>query len=1103
MAKTLLTNVHLINWYGFNNVTIPIGENFTLIAGENESGKSTILDAIRYGFIGDSEFNKSSSNNNERTIVSYTRCLTNVDTMEFARPVEKYPNLTSHIALEYYDEINKKYFVLGIIIETNSTNNCQTYGYALENKKLESLDFTYKFGESTFVYNYSEFQKEYGIKLMNKRDSMTKFMQMTGLKFSGQSLRKFQRKLRAIMSYNPKAKIEEFIKESVLEEHNVKFDKLKESKKSIDKINKTLERINKEISLLDDILDDYKEYENITTTLKVDDIKIIYKELKTYKSNIEDYEKTFDINETIIEEKNRIIKEQKENYLKIENIYEDAKEQLKNDDAAKAIEDEKRKVNSLKNECDKYRMLKETLEKFQSNVHMMLKSLYDHKKFVEDEEILEELTKEQIDYGKKVHAVAKLKDVIRGFRDEVLKNGYEINNQLQEIQKKISECNKKIDNYNKNKFDYSKQKENQYLLQEINNEFKRRNLSTEAKLACEYVVKVDEEWRDSIEALFNIHRYSIIVEPKYFHIANEVLDKSEHKHVEIVNSPLLMSKKIEIVKDSLMNYLDIKNEVALQYFSYFLGRVHAVNIEDVSNYENAISKECKLSRNMSVTFLNKKKIIGAYALGQEAIKLNLSKVQKELENLENQEKDILKEKNNNKILNNQLKEYLEIFKEYDYDSYKKYRETSEQIDFSKKNLEELEKALKNNLEYWTLKERVDKLLTEKNEISDNIDALKKEIARVSFDNEQLKKDIESEKFKKKIDEEKLANYMPMNRSLIERAQKEYDAFIKGDSKLGLMKNEVKKKEKERAGELNIQILTKQNEYNNLKNEEDRLPFGIDNEGKYIARRNQIWIDNKEEVQNKLREQTSNYERIFKNEFVLNVYNNACSAKQDLLDINKELRKLNFESKYAFKVEFLQDSSDYAKVLRYAEYLTKTNKISNGQTMFETLYGFEEGEIEEREKEIEEIINKIINKNDEESIHKFADYRNYMSYEIIINNDNIIDGKLSKQSGYNSGAGTQIPYTLILSAALSMIYNARINSTRLVFIDEPFEKMSQYNVKVMLKFFESQDFQVIFCAADKLESIGSECDVLIPVLKIKSNNMQIGKVKFYKELVNNG
>ena len=71
--------------------------------------------------------------------------------------------------------------------------------------------------------------------------------------------------------------------------------------------------------------------------------------------------------------------------------------------------------------------------------------------------------------------------------------------------------------------------------------------------------------------------------------------------------------------------------------------------------------------------------------------------------------------------------------------------------------------------------------------------------------------------------------------------------------------------------------------------------------------------------------------------------------------------------------------------------------------------------------------------------------------------------------------------------------------KLQFIDEPFEKMSDHNIKLMLDFFKNQNFQVIFCAPpNKLESIGSECGVIIPVLKITNDNMQIGKVKFHEQ-----
>ena len=61
------------------------------------------------------------------------------------------------------------------------------------------------------------------------------------------------------MAYNPAAKIQEFIRESVLEEHDVNFEKLKDAKKNIEQINSRLELIEEEIGDLDAILKDYAE----------------------------------------------------------------------------------------------------------------------------------------------------------------------------------------------------------------------------------------------------------------------------------------------------------------------------------------------------------------------------------------------------------------------------------------------------------------------------------------------------------------------------------------------------------------------------------------------------------------------------------------------------------------------------------------------------------------------------------------------------------------------------------------------------------------------------------------------------------------------------
>ena len=148
MSKIGLREVKLINWYGFINENIPLSENMTLITGENESGKSTILDAIKYAYTGDYKFNEATSKNNtgtgKRNLVSYTRCLLDPSAGIYARPADKMPSVFTHIALEYYDEINQNSFVLGVVLETAAADIKTSEWYAAEKKTLKDLDFTYE-----------------------------------------------------------------------------------------------------------------------------------------------------------------------------------------------------------------------------------------------------------------------------------------------------------------------------------------------------------------------------------------------------------------------------------------------------------------------------------------------------------------------------------------------------------------------------------------------------------------------------------------------------------------------------------------------------------------------------------------------------------------------------------------------------------------------------------------------------------------------------------------------------------------------------------------------------------------------------------------------
>lgn len=1103
MNKTILRNIHLVNWYGFSNRTIPVSENLTLISGENECGKSTILDAIKYAYTGDTQFNKATSGYNtgvgKRNLVSYTRCLVDASAGIYARPADKIPVVYTHIALEYFDQINENPFVLGVVIETAVTDIRGTHWYALDGKTIADISFVYEEDSLTKPYDALGFQKKYGVQMKTKKEGITLFMQMTGLKLPYQEVPKYQRKLRNIMAYNPAAKIQEFIKESVLEEHDVNFDKLKEAKKNIEQINGSLEQINQELQDLDSILADYDEHDKKAFQLKIDDIKIKYEDLVKCQRAIREAEEFIKKSSITCETLEKRIEEQDQEIDDIDKTYSETRRALHDLDVSKAIEASKQLIETYEKQLTKLNDEKEKLEIFQQKMQEMIVQLSEMGVTLQNDNILGQLTSRSLEAAEKQRFIDSLKEEIQECRDQLIEKNTLLKKELEIVQNECTEQNNIIESCNKNRMDDSNVREQIELIKEINRELQKHGINEEAHMAYEYVIELkDENWRNAIEAFLGRHRYAVIVSKEAFAVANAVLDKSKYRYAELVNTMRLMTREMDCEEDSVFHYLSIQNKTAANYFKFWLGRIHAVNLANVPDYDNAMSMEGKLSRNMAVTYINTRRI-NSYCLGSQAIELNKRAAERKLHELEKAEKQILSEQRNLQDKSKNLQAGLAYFKEFNLDSHKEWTAVSIDLNNEKGHYRELLEAQKNNVEFMTLNERVSvlgkQLDRKKNERAENIK--QKTILETTVS--EKKKLVKDYKVKEAAKQEELNEERIVSNSAVEKAIEEYDQFLSGDNPNGgLMVRATKERVDRRVRQLEGEINGKQQTYNNRKQEVDKLPVGLAYEADYQRRRGKIWIDDLQGIQQKLKEQTVTYERIFKREFVLNIYHTAKDAKDDISDINKELRKLRFSTRYQFDVKMLSDNSDYAKILRYAEYLQETNNMSDGQMTFTSLMGYESDEVETREREIRNIINKIIDHNDTAEIKKFADYRNYMSYEIIINNDEVKDGKLSKQVGYNSGAGTQIPYTLILSAALSMLYNVRVNSVRLIFIDEPFEKMSDHNIKLMLDFFKNQNFQVIFCAPpNKLESIGSECGVIIPVLKISNDNMQIGEIKFHE------
>lgn len=1098
----LLKQVRLVNWYAFSNITVPVGF-FTLIAGKNGNGKSVLLDAIKYAVYGDTVFNKSSENKGSRTISSYTRGLLDATAGTYIRPADKVPNVYTHIVQEYYDDVEEKYFLLGTVIETNTANNCQALRYVADRTSMAQMEHVYSDNGRLLPYSATELQKKYGLTMMIREQGLPKFMQMTGLKLNLNQLPAYLRKLRGIMTYDPNAKLDKFIRESVLEERNVDFSKLIEAKENIERLYDTFDLIQNEIAELDRILNENDALENEKNRLLADDIKIVYRKMRRLKAELESLVRNKEVAQTAQKETDdrlSVVEEQKNS---MNHRLVQAKVNLNQLDSTKVIQEEEKHLEEVKKRKQNLLKEKDRLTDFQEKINELMNDFYEEGQVLESKDILASLTTNHYSVHEKESAVAEAKQMLNRIYEKLAEAAGVIKADLKKLEQDLEMQEKILEENRKHRNSFAQIPDYVGLKNEINREFQRRNLKTEAKFACEYVLKIeDEKWRDAIESFLGRRRYTILVEPQYYDIADDVLNHSKYKYAHLFNTRLLMEKDIKPEKDSVGRFLKIKNPVARKYFDYQLGRMHAVALEEVRNYENAISVEGRVSVSMDSYFLRFDKI-RFYYLGQETFVLNQKRAKREIERLNAMRTEYLSEQAVIARKRNDLNQGREWFQSYNYNAYKEYQDALLEQKSVEQQIKQLKAALENDSEYMELNQLVERLTSQYNALTDEYNETMKKSSRLAANIKGYEEKISEKTVDLETEEKKFTDYKVNSYVIVQKAVRDYDNFVEsGHSGPGGIIQPQTRDRISRSIEQHKNLLIAYQAAYNGNHAGSNLPSGEQHRELYAKRKDKIWMDDLQEIREKLNAQTRRYEEIFKNEFVLTILKTCENALDDLREINRELAKLNFSAKYQFDVHYVRDGSEYAKIIEYAKYLDEREQLggddTSGQMTFDMFTSISDEAGEQLEEELKQIINRIIEKNSEETIARFADYRNYMNYEILMTNEIYDRAKLSRQTGYNSGAEVQIPYLLILSSALLMIYNQKVNSTRLVFIDEPFVKMDPGNVKRMLKFMKKQNLQVIFCAPDKIESIGNECEVILPVLRKKPESMQIGVVQFHED-----
>ena len=261
-------------------------------------------------------------------------------------------------------------------------------------------------------YSASQLQKKYGLTLLLREPGIQKFMQMTGLKLNINQVNAYLRKLRGIMSYDPNAKIDKFIRESVLEERNVDFTKLIEAKGNIERLNDTFSLIQEEIEELEKILSEYDTCENEKNRLLADDIKIVYRRMKRLNVEIEEKIREQNIASRKKSEMVQTLEVLEQRSDAINQRLIQAQISLNQLDSTKMIQEEEKRLDVLRKEKRQLSLAKNNLEQFQTKVSEILYEFLEDGREVEKKEMLTSLSSSFCSAFEKESAVAWLKQAV-------------------------------------------------------------------------------------------------------------------------------------------------------------------------------------------------------------------------------------------------------------------------------------------------------------------------------------------------------------------------------------------------------------------------------------------------------------------------------------------------------------------------------------------------------------------------------------------------------------------------------------------------------------------------------------------------------------------